>query len=281
MTERSRAWLDCETTGLHADRRAYEVALILRQPDRRDTERSWFIDIEDCDMANAEPIALDVGRFWQRHPQAHLVPLVGTLADVKPDLPQTPPDAQVFREVEVLKVVAELTGGRAYVMGSNPSFDTHTLAARMSVYGITPDWHYHPIDVPDRAAGWLAGQGREVPTNEKGDEKSDLIAKACGVDPADYERHSALGDCRLFRDLFDVIQKPSTGDDMYEAAYFGVQKVLDRVIGEGWNDGEGAGIVADVALLAQRYTDLRSRVLAGGWPLVVEEVEAAELREAS
>jgi hypothetical protein len=34
-----------------------------------------------------------------------------------------------------------------------------------------------------------------------------------------------------------------------------------------------------VALLTQRYDDLKARVLAGGWPLVVEEVEAAELRK--
>jgi hypothetical protein len=34
-----------------------------------------------------------------------------------------------------------------------------------------------------------------------------------------------------------------------------------------------------VVLLAQRYDDLKARVLAGGWSLVVEEVEAAELRK--
>lgn len=223
MTTRSRVWLDCETTGLHDDRRAYEVGLIRRRPGRPDDELAWFIDIEDCDMASAEPIALEVGRFWQRHPQAHLVPLVGKLADVTPELPDTPPSEPVFREREVLQVVAELTAGKAYIMGSNPAFDTQTLAARMAVYGITPDWHYHPIDVPDRAAGWLAGQGRPVPANEKGDEKSDLIAKACGVDPALYARHEALGDCRLFRDLWDAIQKRPHGDGVHERVTAAIQ----------------------------------------------------------
>lgn len=41
--------------------------------------------------------------------------------------------------------------------------------------------------------------------------------------------------------------------DMYERAYFGVQKVLDRALGGDWDDGAGEGIVADVDLLAQRY----------------------------
>lgn len=41
--------------------------------------------------------------------------------------------------------------------------------------------------------------------------------------------------------------------DMYERAYFGVQKVLDRALGQEWGDGAGEGIVADVDLLARRY----------------------------
>lgn len=40
--------------------------------------------------------------------------------------------------------------------------------------------------------------------------------------------------------------------DMYERAYFGVQKVLDRALGTEWTAGAGGGIVADVELLAQR-----------------------------
>jgi hypothetical protein len=40
--------------------------------------------------------------------------------------------------------------------------------------------------------------------------------------------------------------------DMYERAYFGVQKVLDRALGSDWEAGAGGGIVADVEMLAQR-----------------------------
>jgi len=263
MTERARVFLDTETQGLHLDRRAWEVALILRQPGHHDTERSWFIDIEDCDLANAEPIALDVGRFWQRHPQAHLVPLVGNLANVTPDLPATPPTAPVFREAEVLDVVAALTAGKAYVMGSNPAFDTQTLAARMAAYGITPGWHYHPVDVPDRATGWLTGQGREVPTNEKGDEKSDLIAKACGVDPAGYERHSALGDCRLFRDLWDAIQgaagpvgDPTVAFHREEAAH--MITIADRDRAEEWADRLANAIAEMIGVEIGEHSNLNA-----------------------
>jgi hypothetical protein len=50
-----------------------------------------------------------------------------------------------------------------------------------------------------------------------------------------------------------VTQPADDFSDMYERAYFGVQKVLDRALGKEWGDGAGSGIVADVDLLARRY----------------------------
>lgn len=65
---------------------------------------------------------------------------------------------------------------------------------------------------------------------------------------------------------------------VHERRYLAVQRVLDSAIGVEATHGTGAGLVADVALLAQRYADLKARTISGGWPLVIEEVEAAELR---
>lgn len=277
MTERSRVWLDTETTGLHRQRRAWEIAAIVRPHDGSlvdDIEFSCFVDIADLDLAGAEPDALAIGRFWQRHPQAHLVPLVGTLLGVERKLPDVLPVGAVRREWEALATLAELTKG-AVVHGSNPAFDVETLAPRMAYSRLEPGWHYHPEDVPSVARGWLLGRGhRDVPR------KSDKVSALCGIDPAKYDRHTALGDCRWTRDLSDAIERDGH-PDMYESAYFGIQKVLDRVIGDEGDAGVGAGIVADVALLAQWYADLRQRTIAGGWPAVVEEVEAEPLREAS
>jgi hypothetical protein len=73
----------------------------------------------------------------------------------------------------------------------------------MSAYGIKPAWHYHPEDVPSTARGWLLGRGYVNPPA-----KSDLISLACGIDPARYGRHEALGDCRWLRDLSDLIELP-------------------------------------------------------------------------
>ncbi|GAA4439555.1 hypothetical protein [Phytohabitans houttuyneae] len=216
MTTRPRVWLDCETVSLDPDRRAWEVALIHRGANdpSTDTEWSWFVNIDDLDLpSTADPEALEIGGFWRRHPQAAEVPLIGRLAGVVPDLPATAPEGAVWSERTVMSVAASWTKGKAIIHGSNPAFDMHTLAPRMAVHGIVPEWYYRGLDVADRAAGWLAGAGRPVPTNEQGDEKSDLIAAACGLALQAYERHTALGDCRLFRDLWDVIQEPPARPD--------------------------------------------------------------------
>jgi hypothetical protein len=67
--------------------------------------------------------------------------------------------------------------------------------------------------------------------------------------------------------------------ETHERRYLDVQKVLDGAIGGEVEDGAGMGLVADVALLAQRYADLKARVISSGWRAVVDEVESAELAE--
>jgi hypothetical protein len=71
----------------------------------------------------------------------------------------------------------------------------------MRAHGICPSWHYHIEDVPTLALGWLYGTGKPIPEVRK----SDAISLAAGVDPTKYDRHTALGDCRWIRDLFDAV----------------------------------------------------------------------------
>jgi hypothetical protein len=215
MMERSRVWMDVETQGLHRQRRAWEIAAIVRPHDGTradDIEFSCFVDIADLDLSNAEPDALAIGRFWERHPQAHLVPLVGTLLGVERELPAVPPAGAVRREWEALSTLADLTKG-AIIHGSNPAFDVETLSPRMAVSRLEPGWHYHPEDTPGVARGWLLGRGhRDVPR------KSDQVSALCGIDPTRYDRHTALGDCRWTRDLTDLIEQPEATPDVADGA---------------------------------------------------------------
>jgi DNA polymerase III epsilon subunit-like protein len=185
---RPLVWIDTETTSLRHDRRAWEIAVIVRRDGHPDHEQTWLVDANDLDLGNADPQALAVGRYYDRHPQA------GRSAD-RYVLP--PPELNALIQVE------EVTRG-AVLLGSNPGFDTEVLGARMRANGICPSWHYHPIDVPTLALGVLLGRGEPVPYREDGTVGSDDLCRAFGLDLAGYERHTALGDCRLFRDLYDA-----------------------------------------------------------------------------
>ena len=55
------------------------------------------------------------------------------------------PRAQAAREIHAI------TDG-AIIAGSNPSFDTERLGMLLAAHGITPGWHYHPLDIPSMIA---------------------------------------------------------------------------------------------------------------------------------
>lgn len=77
-----------------------------------------------------------------------------------------------------------------------PNFDAEVLAARMRAHGICPSWHYHLVDVETLAAGH---RGFRPPWG------FDDILKAYGLQYDETDRHTALGDARMARDLYDAI----------------------------------------------------------------------------
>lgn len=189
------AWVDCETTSLRLPhRRAWDVAAIIRDNGGPDVEYQWYLHPADLLFHLADPEALRIGRFWERHPHASYLAAGGNPADA-PDLPG------VYRARIALQEVADLTAGRAIILGSNPSFDMATLEHGMGRWSITPSWHYHPEDVPTLIRGWLYGRGLPQPDQRT----SDAYCRAAGLDPDRYQRHTALGDCQLFRDASDVV----------------------------------------------------------------------------
>lgn len=66
-------------------------------------------------------------------------------------------------------------------------------------------------------------------------------------------------------------------DNMYERAYLGVQKVLDRALGSDWDDGAGEGVIADVELLAYRYRLALDALTAAGATAAVAAIRRAEI----
>lgn len=87
------------------------------------------------------------------------------------------------------KRIAAITDG-AIIAGSNPWFDMTRLDMLLRRNAYLPKWHYHPLDIPTLAHGFSCGRG--VPIEQPW--KSDKLSLAVGIDPAEYKRHTAMGD---------------------------------------------------------------------------------------
>jgi hypothetical protein len=170
------AFIDTETTSLRPDRRAWEIGVIIREDDGSERELRWFVELDDLDLGNADVRALEIGRFYQRHP--------GKFAG-SPNGP----------EGWVMECVEEVTRG-AHLVGAVVSFDADVLGQRMRANGICPSWHYHLVDVEALAAGAL---GVGPPWD------SDDLSAAVGVKVSEDDRHTALGDARWARAIYDAV----------------------------------------------------------------------------
>lgn len=114
------------------------------------------------------------------------------------------PDEAIDPVKAVLKICKYLQPG-TIVCGSNPSFDTSRLE-RIAVNAEipAPSWHYHSEDVPTLARGWLNGKG-VYPAPPW---KSDIISQMIGVDPREFDRHTAMGDCEWSLAMWERVTKP-------------------------------------------------------------------------
>lgn len=98
----------------------------------------------------------------------------------------------------------DITAG-AVIVGCNPAFDldSQRLGALLQAHDLDPHWHYHPLDTASMALAWLWARGIRPPQPWKSDELSRLI----GVDPAHFDRHTALGDAKWCRAQWDRMQR--------------------------------------------------------------------------
>lgn len=185
------AFVDCETTGLDPDlHEIWEVALIVQG-----AEFLWQLPV---DLGRADLIALNIGGFMARRwPQEEPVsdPRRGAW------LGHAAFESCVHASEMALfaKRFATLTWG-LHLVGAVPSFDEERLRRLLRRHGACPGWHYHLVDVEALVAGKL---GIPPPWNS-----TELSSKA-GVDPGAYSRHSAMGDARWAKGLYESVFGPT------------------------------------------------------------------------
>jgi hypothetical protein len=175
-------FLDTETTGLSLDADIWEIAMIVRDPGMAaDVEFEFFVE-HDIAKAAALPES-----FRADH-------------DARYD-----PEEAFTRRDAVWAVWA--TTRDAHIVGAVPNFDTERLALLLRAHGFEPAWHYHLIDVESLVVGALYGRstGGEISGAVDLPWDSDWLAKQVGVEITEGARHTAGGDARWARDIWDAV----------------------------------------------------------------------------
>lgn len=195
MDESQLAYVDIETTGLDPERHVpWEIGLIVDGQEYR-----WLLALTDDDIRQADPIALDIGGFHERHPQGNRfspsdVPLGGS---IEAEGPRSAAGA-----------IGRLTHGR-HLVGAVVSFDADRLVRLFARNGVKPGWHYHLIDVEGLAVGFVMGRYGISDEAERSalalPWKSEELSRCVGVEPDAFEKHTALGDARWARMLYQAV----------------------------------------------------------------------------
>jgi DNA polymerase III epsilon subunit-like protein len=171
------AFIDTETTGLDRLTRAvWEFAAIVRELDGREWSTSFMIRLSDDEIRNANPSALKINRFHDRY--------IGAA-------PHKTPKATA---AEIIYNTIGLPEHRTVLIGAVPSFDEYSLWNLVNQRD-TPRWHHRITDVEAMARtvlGWPAARGN-----------LGELATALGVPFDPTERHGALADATLARDIYD------------------------------------------------------------------------------
>ena len=202
------AFIDTETSGLDIERhQVWELALIIEGHDDPGSNGEWVWQFP-IDLPAAEPRALEINGWYTRarqwpynpaEPYSQSWRITGKVgrASAPNETFTDKPWTQSYWETMVR--VHQLTRG-AHMVGMMTHFDTARIERMLKKVDMLPAWSYHLIDVESMMLGDLEfGSTDPIPW------KSDVLAATYGFDMTQYERHTALGDARLARDIFKRI----------------------------------------------------------------------------
>ena len=111
---------------------------------------------------------------------------------------------------QMVKMLLDTIAGKAHLIGACPWFDQEFLRITFDAAGDTFPWHYHLVDVEALAVGALAKQAEPFSDQHaypplQPPWESDQLSRAIGVDPDEFDRHTALGDARWAEAMYNTI----------------------------------------------------------------------------
>lgn len=173
-------YVDTETISLNRDfRHLWEIALIIPGycADGSDLEKVWTL--RDVPLGEADSYALNVGHFRERY------------------------DARTATDPRTVAAEVSRLTWRLHLVGAVVSFDELRLEQFLRAHNQAPGWHYHLVDCEALAAGKL---GIAPPW------RSDDLTAALGINTDGMEKHTALGDARWAKAIYEAVL-PNDHDD--------------------------------------------------------------------
>jgi hypothetical protein len=157
-----------------------------------DVHYLWQLPV---DLGRADPMSLGMNGFHDRR------------ADGAMETRHANGDVTRFLDTaKFASQFARLTRG-LHLAGACVSFDADRLWRLLRANGECPMWHYHLIDVEVLAAGLIASRGEASREMARPPWKSEDLSRAVGVNPDDFDRHSALGDARWAKALYEAVMQ--------------------------------------------------------------------------
>ncbi|SES04353.1 hypothetical protein [Streptomyces qinglanensis] len=187
------AFTDAETS--HLDPRfgdAWEIAVIRRDTDGAEVEYLWQVRVP---LYHADPESLSIGRYRERF-----------AVSAGWDAAEMNEDGTVRARLTMPELLHDVQEAmwQAVVVGSNPGFDIRFLTKLLQEHNRKLPWHYRPVDIATLAAGYLVGCGRGAEVTLP--YSSRALSRAVGVEPpGDDVAHTALGDARWHKAVFDAV----------------------------------------------------------------------------
>ncbi|GAA5046215.1 hypothetical protein HNP84_010267 [Thermocatellispora tengchongensis] len=226
------AFLDTETTDL--DERTgdmWEIFLILREPGRDDC--GFWYQVRP-DLAQASPASVQIGRYYERSRVTTVNMGMGKILCTSAEAPEgaawikrytgnPPAPGDYYMDRSAAAIAAQLARrlDGATIVANNPAFDRKFLEKFLRGHGQILTAHHRMINVRDLLIGYI--DGRLAAYDGKVEDAFEPTAvpyvedwlvgaadspawEIVGVAEDPATKHTALGDARLVRDVYDAIR---------------------------------------------------------------------------